>query len=147
MKISTRGQYGTRAMLELALHYSQGPILLKDIAKRQEISFRYLDQLFNPLKTSGLVKSIRGKGGGFLLAKPPDQISLGDVIQVLEGSLAPVDCVDDMTFCHRVEYCALRDVWIQQKEAMLNVLNSLTLEELARRQREKEEGAPLAYQI
>lgn len=147
MKISTRGRYGTRAMLELAMNYQHGPVLLKDIAKRQEISFRYLDQLITPLKAAGLVKSIRGKGGGYVLAKPPSQIRLSEIVQLLEGSVAPVDCVDDPEFCPRTESCATRDVWVQLKETMLNILEFLTLEELAQRQEEKEKHQPLAYDI
>ena len=145
--MSTRGRYGTRAMLELALNYEQGPILLKDIAKNQEISFRYLDHLVTPLKTAGLVKNIRGKGGGYVLAKHPSQIRLIEVIQVLEGSIAPVDCVDDPESCHRVDFCATRDIWVELKEAMANILKSVTLEELAQRQKEKVGHLPVAYDI
>ncbi|MFH1623714.1 MAG: Rrf2 family transcriptional regulator [Pseudomonadota bacterium] len=145
--MSTRGRYGTRAMLELALNYEQGPILLKDIAKRQEVSFRYLDHLITRLKAAGLVKSIRGRGGGYILGKHPSQIRLIEVIQVLEGSIAPVDCVDDPKLCHRVDFCGTRDIWIQLKEAMANILKSVTLEELAERQKEKVEQLPVAYDI
>ena len=147
MKMSTRGSYGMRAMLELAINYEQGPILLKDIAKRQEISFRYLNQLMTPIKAAGLAKSIRGKRGGYVLAKHPSQIKLIEVIQVLEGSMAPVDCVDDPKVCGRVDSCATRDIWIQMNQSMINILESLTLEELVRRQKEKEEHSPLAYNI
>ena len=147
MKISTRARYGTRAMLELAINYEQGPILLKDIAEKQDISFRYLDQLITPLKIAGLVKSIRGKGGGYVLTKPPSQIRLSEVIQVLEGSLALVDCVDDPESCDRTEYCITRDVWNELKGAMVNILESLTLEELVRRQAEKVKHLPFDYSV
>jgi len=147
MKLSTRARYGTRAMLELAINYEQGPIFLKNIAEKQEISFRYLDQLITPLKAAGLVKSIRGKGGGYILARHPSQIRLIDIIQVLEGSIAMVDCVDDPEDCHRVDFCATRDIWIQLKEAMVNILKSVTLEELVRQQKEKEGYNSLAYNI
>jgi Rrf2 family cysteine metabolism transcriptional repressor len=86
MKLSTRGRYGVRMMLELALHYGEGPILLKDIAERQGISEKYLWQLINPLKTTGLVNSLRGAHGGYVLAKAPEAISLKAILQILEGS-------------------------------------------------------------
>jgi Rrf2 family cysteine metabolism transcriptional repressor len=92
MKLSTRGRYGVRLMLELALHYGEGPILLKDIAGRQGISEKYLWQLINPLKTAGLVNSLRGARGGYMLGKAPDAVSLKAILLILEGSLCLVDC-------------------------------------------------------
>ncbi|MDY7038900.1 MAG: Rrf2 family transcriptional regulator [Thermodesulfobacteriota bacterium] len=147
MKISTRARYGTRAMLELAANYDKGPILLKDIAKRQDISFRYLDQLIIPLKTAGFIRNIRGKGGGYVLTKPPSHIKLSEVLQVLEGSMAPVDCIDDPQSCNRTESCTTRDVWIQVKDAMFDVLDSLTLGDMVRRQADKERHFSTDYQI
>ena len=95
MKLSTRGQYGTRALLELALHGGEEPVLLKDIAQRQQISLPYLQHLIAPLIAGGIVRSTRGAKGGISLVKPPDQIRLSEVIQLLEGSTAPVECVDN----------------------------------------------------
>ena len=101
MKLSTRGRYGVRLMLDLALHYGEGPIFLKDIAERQGISEKYLWQLINPLKTTGLINSQRGAHGGYVLGKAPERISLKEILQILEGSLCLVDCVDNPSFCER----------------------------------------------
>ncbi len=147
MKLSTKGRYGTRAMLDLALHYGDGPILLKDVARRQEVSERYLEQVVTPLKLAGLLTSVRGAGGGFTLAKPPSQIRLSEIIQAVEGSIAPVDCVDDPQICPRADSCVTRDIWTEMKQAMSGILVSTTLEDLARRQREKGEPQATMYHI
>lgn len=137
MKLSTRGRYGLRALLDLALHQGEGPVRLKDIARRQEISLHYLEHLMAPLITAGLVRSTRGARGGVLLVKPPSQIKLSEVIQALEGSIAPVECVSDPGLCQRSARCASRDVWSELMEAMVQVLDSTTLQDLAERQRAK----------
>ena len=137
MKLSTRGRYGLRALLDLALHQGEGPVRLKDIARRQEISLPYLEHLIAPLITAGLVRSTRGARGGVLLVKPPSQIRLSEVIQALEGSIAPVECVSDPGLCQRSALCASRDVWSELMEAMVQVLDSTTLQDLAERQRAK----------
>ena len=111
MKLSTRGQYGTRMLLDLALHQSEEPVLLKDIAQRQQISLPYLEHLITPLIAGGIVRSTRGARGGVSLAKPPEQVKLSEVIQLLEGSIAPVACVNDPGACSRSESCVTRDVW------------------------------------
>jgi len=147
MRLSTKGRYGVRAMVELALHYGEGPVLLREIAKQQGISERYLEHLIISLKVAGLVKSIRGAHGGYILAKPPGQIRLYEVIQVLEGSLAPVACVDDPRICSRFPICVTREVWEQIKNAVVNVLNSITLEDLANRQKSKQLTGSLMYYI
>lgn len=138
MKLSTKGRYGTRAMLELALHYDKDIVQLKDVAKEQEISARYLEHLFIPLKLAGLIRSIRGAQGGYVLAKSPSQIRLSEILQVLEGSMAPVECVDDPKFCHRASICVTRYIWSELKTAIMNILESTTLQNLVERQREKE---------
>ncbi len=138
MKISTRGRYGTRVLLELALQGGKGPVLLKEIAKRQEIPLLYLEHLIAPLKAAGLVRSTRGAKGGIWLARLPRDIKLSDVIQLLEGSIAPVECVDNPEYCHRSDFCATRDIWWELKEAVNGVLSSVTLEDLVERQRSKE---------
>src|SRR4030065_2254437 len=97
MKISTKIRYGTRAMLELASRYGEGPIELREIAKRENISPKYLEQVIIPLRTAGLVKSVRGSKGGYSLAKPPSEILLKDVIEVLEGPLDLIECLRDST--------------------------------------------------
>jgi Rrf2 family cysteine metabolism transcriptional repressor len=139
MKLSTKGQYATRAMLDLALHFGEGPILVKDISRREEISERYLEQLLTPLKLAGLVRSIRGAHGGFTLAKPPSEISLIEIIHIMEGSTAPVECVDDAQICSRSDFCVAREVWAEMKKATDTVLESVTLQDLLQRQKEIEQ--------
>jgi len=147
MRLSTRSRYGVRAMVDLALYYGQGNVLLKDIAKRQEISDKYLEHLLTSLKVAGLVKSIRGAHGGYLLAKPPAQIRLSQVIKVLEGSIAPVECVDDPKTCPRTELCVTRDVWREIKKAMDEILESISLKDLVEREKKKEQSKNVIYNI
>ncbi len=123
-----------RAMLDLALQSGTEPVLIKDISKRQEVSDLYLQQLFNRLKTAGLVRSTRGPKGGFMLTKPPSQIRLADILQAMEGSTAPVECVDNATFCSRADSCVTRKVWAEIKKAMDGVLESTTLQDLVKQE-------------
>ena len=147
MKISTKGRYATRAMLDLALHYGKTPVLLKDISARQGISLRYLEQIVSPLIAAKLVNSTRGPKGGVSLAKPPRKIKVLDIIQVLEGPIAPVDCVENPGICTRAPSCAARDVWMDLAKAMYGVLESTTLQDLVERQNRKEPGKELLYSI
>jgi Rrf2 family protein len=147
MKLSTRGRYGVRALLDLALHQGEGLILLKDIARRQEVSLPYLEHLITPLIAAGLVKSTRGARGGVLLFKPPSEIKLSEVVELLEGSIAPVDCVNDPKVCHRSAFCVTRDVWSELKEAMSQVLDSTTMQDLVERQRQKGQAETEMYHI
>ena len=137
MKLSTRGRYGVRLMLELALHYGEGPVLLKDIAERQGISEKYLWQLINPLKTTGLVNSRRGAHGGYVLGKPPEAISLKAILQILEGPLCLVDCVDNPSLCKRSLSCISRDIWGEASKNMQQTLEDTTLAAMVERQKEK----------
>lgn len=141
MKISTKGRYGTMAMLDLSFHYGEGSILVKDIARRQMLPERYLEQILISLKAAGMVRSTRGTRGGFTLAKPPSQIRLSEIIQVMEGSMAPVECVDAPEAYPRTASCAIHDVWEEMKRAMSNVLESITLQDLVERQTKKEASA------
>jgi len=147
MKLSTRGRYGTRALLDLALHWKEGPVLLKDIARRQRISLPYLQHLMAPLVAVGIVKSTRGIGGGVWLAKPPEEIKLSDVVQLLEGSIAPVECVNKPEVCTRAGSCATRDICGELKKAVDAVLESTTLQDLVERQRSKSQPEEVMYQI
>jgi Rrf2 family protein len=126
------------AMLDLALHYGEGPILVKDIARRQHISERYLEHLLISLK---MVRSARGTRGGFSLAKPPSQTKLSEIIAALEGSVAPSECVDVPEAYPRATLCAVYDVWVEVKAAISSVLESATLQDLVRRQVRKEATA------
>jgi Rrf2 family transcriptional regulator, cysteine metabolism repressor len=128
-------------MLELALHYGEGSVLVKDISKKQKLSNRYLEQLLLTLKMAGLVRSTRGNKGGFMLAKKPSQIRLLEIVQALDGSIAPVECVDEAEFYPRAEFCATREVWVEVKRAVASVLNSITLQHLVIKHKEKEAAA------
>jgi Rrf2 family protein len=140
MKLSTRGRYGVRLMFDLALHYGDGPIYLKDIAERQEISAKYLWQLINPLKTMRLVTSTRGAHGGYVLGREPERISLKEILDVLEGSLCLVDCVDNPSVCEQASSCVSRDIWGEAAKAMRKTLENTTLAEMVKRQKEKRQG-------
>lgn len=120
VKISTKGRYGLTIMMELASRYGEGPISLKSIAEKHQLSEHYLEQLIAPLRNSGLVKSIRGAYGGYVLAKRPEQISAGDVIRVLEGPISPVDFTEE-------DDPAKRDLWIRIRDSIASVLNTTTL--------------------
>jgi len=137
MKLSTKGRYGLRALLDLALHEGEGLVLIKDIARRQEVSLPYLEHLIAPLIGAGLVKSTRGARGGVLLLKSPAEIKLSEVLELLEGSIALVDCIDNPKTCPRSEFCVTRDIWIEMKMAMSQVLDSTSLQDLVERQRQK----------
>lgn len=137
MKLSTKGRYGVRLMIDLALHNGEGPVLLKDIARRQGISEKYLWNLINPLKTVGFVQSIRGAHGGYKLAKDPAEISLKDIMRVLEGPLCLVDCVENPSSCKRSSTCITRDVWCEASQSFINTLESMTLEKMIDRHRLK----------
>jgi Rrf2 family protein len=143
MKISTRGRYGLRAMLDLAQNYEDSPVYVKDIARRQQVSEQYLEHILTTLKVSGMVISSRGKRGGFTLAKRPGEINLNDIIQAIEGSLHPVECVDNPETCDRASNCATRDVWIDVKEAVTGVLSSRTLQDLMEQQAEKGQASAI----
>ena len=147
MKLSTKGRYGMRAMLDLAQHYEDGLVLAKDVARRQGISERYLEHLFLTLKTAGLIKSVRGAHGGFTLARPPHKIKLMDILSVSEGQIALVDCVADASVCSRSSFCATRDLWTELQSVIGEVLRSQTLQDLVERQRVKEQPSANIYSI
>ena len=130
MKISTRGRYGTRMMLDLAAHHDQGPTPLREIAKRQDLSVKYLEQLIIPLKAAGYIRSVRGARGGYTLARKPDKISVGQIIKVLEGGLSLVDCVEDPKICEREKNCPTRDIWLRMSQRLMEELSSLTLRDV-----------------
>ena len=147
MKISTKIRYGARAMLELASHYGEGPIELKEIAKKENISLKYLEQVINPLRAAGLVKAVRGAKGGYSLAKPPSEICLYDVVETLEGPLNLLECLRDSKVCQKVPSCVTRDIWREVSEAISKIFYSITLEDMVNRKRDKEERNSPMYQI
>jgi Rrf2 family protein len=137
MNLSTKGRYGVRFMLDLALNSQDHPVLLKDIAQRQEISEKYLWHLVDLLKNAGLVNSLRGVHGGYLLARPPEEISLRDIVSVLEGDLCLVGCVNNPAVCNRAGMCVMRDVWKETNDVIYNTLESVSLKNLVERQKDK----------
>lgn len=147
MKLSTKVRYGCRAMLDLAVHYGNGPVLLKDIAKRQEISLKYLDRILSSLKAGGLVKSLRGAKGGFVLNSPPSKVTVKEIFEALEGPLNLVECVKDKNFCHRVNFCVMRDIWYELGKAMDMMLKNTTLEDLLIRDKKKRRISGSMYYI
>ncbi|WP_352418531.1 Rrf2 family transcriptional regulator [Proteiniborus sp.] len=132
MKLSTKGRYGLKAMFELALHYGEGPIPLRNIAESQDISEHYLEQLIAVLRKNGLTISVRGAQGGYLLNDEPKNITVGDVIRALEGDIAPSDCVLDENIgkCLKEDYCVTKNVWIKIKNSINEVIDSITLQDM-----------------
>lgn len=139
IKLSTKGRYGSRLMLNLALHYTNGhePVILRNVSEEEEISIRYLEQIVIPLKISKLVKSIRGAGGGYILGRPPSEIKLNEIIQALEGSCCLVDCVEDEDYCHRIPICATYEVWKEASLLLKNHFENITLQDLIKISKKK----------
>jgi len=138
MKISTKGRYGTRALVELAMRDTNEPMLLRNIAKKQNISLAYLEHVISPLIAGGILRSTKGPRGGISLNRKPSDIKLSDVIRLLEGSVAPADCVDNPGVCDRAESCAARDIWCELKAALDKILSSTTIQDLVDRQGDKD---------
>ncbi len=134
-------------MLELASRYGEGPIELKEIAKRENISLKYLEQVIVPLRTAGFVKSVRGSKGGYSLAKPPSEICLNDLVEILEGPLNLIECLNDPKACQKIPYCVTREIWKEVSEAIQGIFHSVTLEDMVNRRKEKEGRIPPMYQI
>ena len=130
MKLSTRGRYATRALLEPALHQGERPAPLKNIAQRQQISLRYLEHFITPLIAGGILRSTRGARGGVWLTRSPEEIRLSEVIQLVEGLLSLVECINNPKICSRSVFCVTRDVWSELKKTMNGVLESTTLQDL-----------------
>lgn len=147
MKISTKGRYGTRAIVDLAMNQDTGPVDLKEIAKRQGVSRGYLEQLMLWLASHGLVRPVRGRNGGFILARPASRISLADVVEALEGRLNLSNCVEDPSLCDRASSCATREVWGGVSEAIVGYLRNISVEDLCQRQRKKDEVRAPMYCI
>lgn len=139
MKISTKGRYGLTIMIALANRYGEGPTSLKKIARQHDLSEHYLEQLIAPLRNAGLVKSIRGAYGGYILNKDASKITAGDIIRVLEGPITPVEVLDD-------EEPAKRELWTKIRDAVKNVLDSTTLEEMANHE-DDDDQAPYMFYI
>lgn len=138
MKLSTRSRYGTRLMLDMAQHYREGPLQLGDIAKRQEVSVKYLEQIIIPLKKAHYIESRRGSKGGHFLTKPPEEITVGEIVAVLQEGTSLVECVADATVCERADICPTRLLWKEASEAMFDRLEAVTLADLVERAKDME---------
>ena len=133
MKISTKGRYAMRLMLDLALNNTGAPISLKDVARRQEISDKYLEQIISVLNRAGYVRSVRGAQGGYMLDKDPKDISAGDILRTLEGDLTPIDCAaftGDTSTCSGTKFCVTKTVWQRINDSVQQAVDSITLQEL-----------------
>jgi Rrf2 family protein len=130
MKLSTRSRYGTRLMLDLARSYDRRATPLAQIAKSQKLSVKYLEQLIIPLKASGLIRSVRGARGGYRLAQSPDKITVGQVVEILEGDLSLVECVENPKACKLQADCLTRPVWRGMSRLLKDHLSSLTLQDV-----------------
>lgn len=129
MKLSTKGRYGVKAMVDLAINYGGSPVSIKSISQRQNISEYYLEQLFSSLRKAKLIKSIRGAQGGYILNRQPEDITVSDIIEVLEGPIEISDCLDGVT-CNNVDCCATRLLWKKIKTSIDEVTNSVTLKDI-----------------
>lgn len=147
MKISTKGRYGLRALIDLSIYGKTGaPVLLSDIAKRQGISEKYLEQIANRLHKAGLVKTVRGRKGGYLLDKSESEIMLSKIIEILEGPICVVDCVVKPDLCRRSSLCSARDIWSALSDKIAETLSQYTLADLVNMQNEKTNAeAPMYY--
>ena len=144
MKLSTRTRYGLRAILELAQNYHASPVQIKTIAAHQDISVKYLEQLMAIMKSTGLIRSIRGSKGGYLLARAPNKIKLSDCLKALEGpSVIDLQCLENQSSCARASDCVTRKIWAQIQQAINNVAESITLQDLVNMTSDKK----LNYQI
>ncbi len=144
MKVSMKGDYGVRALVELAHHYGEGPVQSAAIAQRQCIPEPYLDQLLTSLRRAGFIRSVRGPQGGHALIKDPHELRLSEAITALEGSLAPISCLDDPNGCRGTANCSLKPVWQEIEAATVRILEGITIADLAERERS---GSAARYAI
>ena len=138
MKISTKGRYALRLMVDLALSEQTAPVSLKDVALRQGLSDKYLEQIVTPLARAGLVRSVRGAGGGYLLTRKPEHYTVGNILRPLEGDLAPVECATDDAYCNRCTECVTVELWQEIHRAVSQVVDNTTLADLVERARKKQ---------
>ena len=147
MKLSTITRYGSRALVEIALVYPDGIISIKEVAERQNLSPKYLEQIMSRLKAAGLVRAVRSKHGGYGLAKSPASINLSMVYAALEGTTAPVDCVDNPDSCSMKDVCPTRDTWVELKESIEQILSNTTIQDLVERKKMKCNSSTSVYHI
>ncbi len=147
MKISTKGRYGVRFLMDLAINGRNANVTLKTIAERQDISEKYLWQIVSPLKTAGLIRSVAGPGGGYALARDPATITLREILEALEGDRGLVECLPSPAICSRSNFCAAREVWQEVEERVGSALESFSLQDLASQQQKSQERESLNYVI
>ncbi|MCJ7681030.1 MAG: Rrf2 family transcriptional regulator [Candidatus Aminicenantes bacterium] len=142
IRLSTKGRYGTRLMLNLANHYTNGneAVILKQVSNDEEISIRYLEQIIIPLKINKLVKSIRGAGGGYTLARHPSSIRVSEILNALEGTCDLVECVEDDEFCSRMSRCAAHEVWAKASQMLKDYFEQTSLQDLQTLEKQKSEN-------
>ncbi|MBU0496014.1 MAG: Rrf2 family transcriptional regulator [Chloroflexi bacterium] len=139
MKLSTKTRYGARAMLDLALHYDEeGMVSAGEIADRQDVSLKYLEHLLTMLRSAGLVRSVRGAQGGYTLTRPPAQINLCEIYGAFEGAEGFAECTTNPEICDRTGDCATQEIWAQMHAVCMGLLESISLEDLAQRDRDKQ---------
>ena len=137
MRLSTKGRYGARALVDIATHQNAGPVNLREISERQGISNRYLGQLMRRLASRRLVTSVRGRGGGFVLSRAASRISLAEIVEAMEGHMNVVECVSNSDFCARASFCPTRPVWKGVADAIYEYLAGITLQELCEKERRR----------
>ena len=135
MKVSTKSRYGLAAMVDIAEHFGKGPVALRSVAERQQVSEHYLEQLMSSLRNAGLVRSVRGAQGGYVLARNSAEISVGDIVRAMEGPIAPVDCLLaekglNNPYCDKSGECNRRNIWLKMGESITDALDSISLKSL-----------------
>ena len=148
MKVSTKSRYGVAAMVDIAQHHGAGPVALRSVAERQQVSEHYLEQLMSSLRKAGIVHSVRGAQGGYVLARDPASISVGDIVRAMEGPIAPVECLladrgENNPYCEKAGECIRRDIWRKMGDSINVTLDSISLVSLCRdgqEMNEKERG-------
>lgn len=146
MRISTRSRYAARFMLDLAIYYGKGPVYLREIAEREEISNKYLSQIVIPLKAKGLITTFRGAHGGYILSRPPSEITLKEIVETMEGDLKFIDCVKNESVCNRVSRCVTRDIWDELGTTVGRFFESFSLESMVRMYEQKKDRG-ITYMI
>lgn len=149
MRFSAKGEYGVIAILSLGLTSNEGPVQVRTIAEKENIPIKVLEQVMNSLKNSGLVNSIRGAHGGYILAKPTEEIRLGDILFAIDGPIFSMSCVSEgkLNTCIQSDYCIVKDIWGEVKSSLMNTLNSITLKDMCDRKRIKDSKRMIMYHI
>lgn len=147
MKISTKGRYGVRFMLDLAIHGQESAVTLKAVARRQQISEKYLWQVVTRLKSAGLIAATVGAGGGYTLARDPGKVTLKDILEPLEGDCALVKCTRRASVCGRSAACVAREIWQEVSRALTRAMEKITLQTMMEKYEAKQAGTNLTYTI